>query len=156
MSFQKLAIAAVVVVVVSFILDYLFYGIIMSDFFSDDGTMLEMPRFGWLITGYFFFAFPFVYFYERAHSAGSKVSSGAKYGVIVALMVGVYINLTKYALDNTPHMNEVIVDAIYTIVLYAILGIIVAYLTGLPDDRGPGKGTSGGAVPPPPSGGGES
>ena len=155
MSFKKLAFAAVVLAIVAFIIDALFYGFLMNDFFTNEG-MLDQPRFGWLITAYFFFAFPFVHLYVKAHEEGTKFASGIKFGLVVAILVAVTRAVFMLALQETVHPNEVIVDLIYNFVTIALWGVIAAYMTGLPFEttsRGPGKATGGGATPPPPTGG---
>lgn len=145
MPFQKIAIAAVVVAVAAFLIDYLFYGILMADMFTG-ADMRDPPLFGAMIVGYFFLAFPFVHFYSRSYGSGTKISEGAKYGATIALAIFVFTAILMYSLEPDLTMSMTITEIIYRIVLCAILGIIVALILGVPDDRGPGK--------PPPGGGG--
>lgn len=156
MTFQKLAIAAVVLAIAAFIVDSLFYGFLMKDFFTNEG-MLDSPRMGWLITAYFLFAFPFVHLYVKGHEGGSKLTAGIQYGLIVAILVSATMSVFALALEETVHTNELIANLIYNFVTLSLWGVLTAYLTGLPSmvtDRGPGKTTGGSATPPPPTGGG--
>ena len=156
MSFQKLSVAVIVVAVVAFLLDYLFYGIIMGGDMTAEG-MREEPNFVWMIISYFIFAIPFVYLYSRAFDGhSSKVMSGLKFGLVVSVLTFIFWNAQWMGLFENMTTSQMVVDDIYKLIYGAIIGIVTAYMTGLPTeytDRGPGKETGSGATPPPPTGG---
>ncbi len=145
MDLKKLILGAVAVTAFIFVIDYLFYGIIMSDFFTVEENQREMPLFLLLIVGIFFFAFPFVHFYPKVAGNTSKASEGFKYGAIIALMVFVPMAFIMHGVyDWNGSTTEMVVDSIFRIVQIGICGIIVAYIYNIPSGIGGRPGKTGG------------
>ena len=153
MNFGKLIPAALAVAVFIFLVDYLFYGVLMTEFFTPIAGQLESPRFLYLIIANLIFGFFFVHFYLCCHGGSSKVAEGFKHGAFMALFVFGVMNFFMYSLYDFAPLSEYLIDLVYRIIQCGIAGIIVAYITGLPDDgdREGVKNTGGAAAPPPPT-----
>ena len=150
MNFGKIIPSALAVAVFVFLLDWLFYGILMKDFFTPGAGALETPRFLWLFIAMLIFGFFFTHYYLTSFGGGSKVAEGFKHGAFMGLLVFGTMNFIMYSLMDRAVLSESFVDIIYRVVQCGIAGIIVAYITGLPGDREGVKPKTGGAVPPPP------
>jgi hypothetical protein len=148
MKIQKLAIATVVGTVFIFLLDMVWYTMIMKDNMDMPNARLNAagepyPDMMWMIIGYAVFALAFVSIYAAWSGGSSKVSSGLNFGIWAGLLVGLSMNLMWYSLTTLMTLSESMTDSVYTIVKCILLGIIVAYVTGHPGgDRG--KATGGG------------
>ena len=140
MNLGKLAIGAVVSTIFIFLLDYVWYMVLMKDYFTMSPDAREQPMFLWLIIGLLIFSVAFVYIYIKGAEGGTPVQQGMRFGVWAALFMWVPMNLIWYALTSTAPLNEYLVDSVYRIVQMVVLGIIVAYVTGVPGTRGKGAG----------------
>jgi hypothetical protein len=143
MKIQKLAIAAVVSTAFIFLLDYVWYMVLMKDFFTPMPNQKAQPDFMWLILGILIYSFAFVYLYTKTAGNGSMVNEGVKFGLWASLLAWVSMGFIWYSLLDGASMSEMMVDTVYRIVQMVILGIIVAYLTGVPGGMR-GKGADGG------------
>ncbi len=146
MNTTKLLIGTFVGTVVAFILDYLCYGLLLRDVFMPaTGCEREWPDFVWLIPGLLVILFGFTYIYLKGVEGGSKVQQGMRYGFIFALIVGVGYNLMMYSLLTSHELSYYLSDAVYNLVKWPIIGIAVAYATGVPKtDSVRDKGSGGG------------
>jgi hypothetical protein len=144
MKIQKLAIAALVATVLLFLLDWVWYGMIMKDSMTMPGMRPE-PDMMWLVISYIVFSIAFVSIYGAWSGGASKVSSGLNFGIWTGLMVGLAMNLMWFALSTNLTLSQAITDAVYTIAKYIVVGIGVAYALGHPGGDGHrGKDTGGG------------
>jgi len=149
MKIQKLLIATVAGTVFLFLIDWVWYGMLMKDSMvmpnaRVDANGQHMPDFMWLVISYLVFSLAFVSIYGKLSGGSSKVNSGLNYGIWVGVMVGLAMNLMWYSLTTMMTMNQVLMDGAYSIVKYIILGIIVAYLSAeAAGDRGGGGKTPG-------------
>ena len=143
MKIQKLAIGALVATVILFLLDWVWYGMIMKDSMTMPGMRPE-PDMMWLIIGYIVFSVGFASIYSAWSGGTSKVSSGLNFGLWTGIMVGLGMNLVWFSLSTNMTLSQAVTDAVYTIVKYIIMGIGVAYATGHPGDGHRGKDTGGG------------
>jgi hypothetical protein len=141
MKIQKLAIAAVVGTVFLFLVDWLWYGMLMKDQMTMPNAR-PAPDMMWLVLSYIIFSVGFVSIYGSWAKGGSKVSSGLNFGIWTGIMVGLAMNLMWFSLTTSVTLNQALMDAVYTIVKYILLGIVVAYATGIPGgDRGKDTGS---------------
>jgi hypothetical protein len=130
MSSQKILIGTLIATVFVFALDFLFYGVLMSDYFANS-TNLESPRFPWLIVGNLAFGFAFCALYAKFYSENKPViSQGISFGIHVTLLVFVFHSMMIYATANTYSMSQILTDTVYRLVQMIILGIIVALYFG--------------------------
>ena len=142
MKIQNLAIAAVAGTVFLFLIDWLWYGMLMKDSMTMPDAKPE-PDFMWLILSYIVFSVAFVSIYGSWSGGSSKVNAGLNFGVWIGMMVGLALSLLHYSLSTSMTLNHVLVNAGYTIVKCILLGIIVAYASGHPGGAG-GKTIKGG------------
>lgn len=142
MKIQKLAIATVVAAVVLLLLDMVWYTMVMKDSMNMPNARPE-PDMMWMIISYVISALAFVSIYGKWNGGGSPVNSGLNYGLWMGLLVGLGMNLMWYSLSTMMTLNQVLVDAAYTIVKYIIVGIVVAYIAG----SGHGDRQGGGKIP---------
>jgi hypothetical protein len=142
MKIQKLAIGAVVATILLFLLDWVWYGMIMKDSMTMPGMRPE-PDMMWLVLGYLVFSIGFVSLYSAWSGGASKVNAGLNFGLWAGIMVGLGMNLVWFSLSTNMTLSQAITDAIYTIVKYIIIGIAVAYATGHPGGHR-GKDSGGG------------
>ena len=143
MKIQKLAIAAVVSTVFLWLIDYLWYVVLMADKMTPIPNARPMPDMMILVLSYLIFSVAFVYIYGKGAEEGTKVSQGMKYGIWVTLLVSLSMGLMWYSLTTSPPLSQHLTEAVYGLVKYIILGILVAYLTGIPGGTRDGKGGTG-------------
>ena len=135
MKIQKLAIAAVAGTVFLFLIDWVWYGILMKDSMNMPDSKPE-PDFMWLVISYIIFSVAFASIYGSWSGGSSKVNSGLNFGILIGLMVGLAYGLLHYSLSTSMTLHQVLVNSGYTIVKYIILGIIVAYASDHPGGAG--------------------
>jgi hypothetical protein len=146
MKIQKLAIATVAGTVFLFLIDMVWYTMIMTDSMNMPNARLDAagqpaPDMMWMIISYIIFALAFVSIYGNWSGGSSKVSAGLNFGLWTGLIVGLSMNLMWFSLSTLMTLNQVLMDSAYTIVKCILLGIVVAYATGLPGgDRGKAQG----------------
>jgi hypothetical protein len=140
MNTQKLIISTIVGTIVYFGVSYIWYELLMSNYFTASPTMRDPINFPLIIVGSLIFLAVFCYIYPKGVSSNNKVSEGAKFGVIISLLTTVPMALIRYATVDVAPFSEYLVDAIFGIVLLAVVGIVVAFVSGIPGDmdRGPG------------------
>jgi hypothetical protein len=144
MKIQKLAIGAAAATVFLFLVDYVWYAVLMKDSMNMPNARPE-PDFMWLVISYIVFSVGFVSIYGAWSGGSSKVNSGLNFGIWTGIMVGLGMNLMWYSLTTSVTLNQAFMDAAYTIVKYILVGIVVAYATGHPGGDGHrGKDTGGG------------
>jgi hypothetical protein len=137
MNLGKLAIGAVVSTIFIFLLDYVWYMVLMTE----DGR--EPPDFLWLIIGLLIFSVAFVHIYIKGAEAGTPVQQGMRFGIWATLIMWIPMNLLWYAVIKDHPLNVYLVDCAYRLVQMVLLGIIVAYVTGVPGGNR-GKASDGG------------
>lgn len=141
MNVQKLLIAIVVSTVFQFLLDYLWYGMIMMDNMTPMPNARTEPDMMWLILSYIIFSLAFVYIYTKGVEHDTKLNQGMKYGIWVTILTSVAMGFLWHGLTTSPPLSERLMDMGYSLVKYILLGILVAYATGLPGGtRGKGAG----------------
>ena len=132
MNFPRIAMAAVAAWVASMGIGFVINDFVLADVFLANQDVMR-PRaelqarlpygFGFLLVGYFAFA----YMYAKGYEAGSGVMEGIRYGVLVAILVscfGLIWQWVIFPIDVTM-AAAVIVDAIFEYALYgAIVGAI--------------------------------
>ncbi len=141
---EKLVLAVVVAAVFMFLMDWIWYGMLMKDYFSVMPGAKPMPDMMWLILGIVIFSFAFVSIYAKGVSGGTPVGEGARYGLWITLLVFVPMGFIYYSMLTYAPLTEYLVDMVYRAIQLVIMGILVAYVTGLPATRNDGKGSTSG------------
>ena len=142
MNMQKMLICTAVGTIFLFVIDYVWYGLLMTDY-SDSMAeiMREAPLFLWLLIAYVIFSFVFCYLYPV--DAGGGIMGGVRYGVLIGLLAFVSLSLTRYAVETTGTLSVWLIDAVYSLVKVGLLGAIVAAIIG-GGHRGDESGSGGG------------
>ncbi|MBK9103775.1 MAG: hypothetical protein IPL92_04225 [Saprospiraceae bacterium] len=130
MNVQKLAIGTIAGAVFLLLADMVWYTQIMKDS-MDMPNMRPDPDMMWMIISYVIFALAFTAIYSKWSGGGSKVNSGLNFGLWVGILGGLAMNLMWFSLSTNMTLNQALTDSVYTIVKYILLGIIVAYATGM-------------------------
>jgi hypothetical protein len=144
MKNQKIAIATVVGTILIFLLDYLYYAVLMGSPGMGECCMKESPDMIWMIIADVLLALGFVVLYTKAAGSGSKMSEGINFGIWVAVLLAISMNVMWFSLSTSITMNQVFMESAYGIVKYCILGIAVAYLVADSSSGSRGKASGGG------------
>jgi hypothetical protein len=148
MNAQKLLAGTLAGFVFLFLLDFLLYGVLLTDVLTMDATCWRpMPDWPYIIAGLLIVMFCFTYIYMKGvDPAGTKSQQGIRFGVLFGILMGFGVNLIMYSLLVNAALNDTLIDGVVTIVRFSLAGIVVAYATGLPKGTGDrGKGSDGGS-----------
>ena len=107
-----------------FVLGYVFYGLLLADFFAND-TMSETPNFMALAAGQLAGGglLALVLSWRGAEGPVAAFKAGAGVGVLYSLSMGLTMFGTTVGLNT---MTTVIGDAVVMLVMYGIGGMVVA------------------------------
>ena len=130
MNFPRVAMAAIAAWILSLPIGYLVNEVILADVFAANAAALRphdviqsnLPLgFGFMLVGFFVFA----YAYAKGYEGGSGVIEGVRFGVLVALMIVCFAIVWFYATTpiNTTMFAAMAIDYI---VEYSIYGAVVA------------------------------
>src|SRR4030042_1308225 len=129
MNIKRFIIASVVVYVVFIVLDFIIHGIILSDTYkalSGIGRP-DMMSFMWIFyAAGLLFAFLFVYIFIKGYE-GKGILEGARYGIIIGLLIYVVGMFGQYAMYPLP-LTLVIQWFVYGMIECVIGGIVAASL----------------------------
>ena len=142
---KKLLIGTLIAFVFIFMLDYLWYGLLMGDFFTRvSGVDREMPLFPFLILGTLIMAYAFCALYVKGFDNNkSLVSQGINHGILVCLLMFIPLGLIVYGVQEQAPLSEYLVDMVFRIIQFVVLGIIIAKFFGVNPER-PGRTPGGG------------
>lgn len=148
MKLGKIAIAALAATVFMFLTDGLWYGIIMKNSMTPMPGARPEPDKMWLVIGMLIYCFAFAYVFVMGRGSGSPAGEGARFGFWATLLVWIPMGFFWYALIAAAPLQEYLIDDVFRLIQTVVIGIIVAYLTGMGGDRGEviksGKGTTSG------------
>lgn len=146
MKIQKLAIATVAGAVFLFLVNMLWYSMIMKDSMDMPNARVDAsgqpaPDMMWMVISYLIFSLAFVSIYSKWNGGDSKVNSGLNFGLWMGILGGLGMNLLWFSLTTDMTMSQTLIDSVFTIVKFILLGIQVAYLSasGMGDRQGGGK-----------------
>jgi len=139
MNTNKILVAGVVGGVASFLLGWLIYGMLLSDFMQDN-TVAGVAKDSeagimWAIAvGSLFFGFLFSVIYGRW--AGIKtLKTGATAGAVIGLLMGGHTAFISFGTANVyTSLTGVIVDMVAFVVLSALVGGVVGGVLGRGND----------------------
>ena len=136
MNTKNFLIGGIVGGVVYFLLGYLFYGVLLTDFFRDHpGTATNVDRgmenmVWWsLILGNLLFGFLLAYIFAKA--GVSTVSNGLVTGGIVGFLMCSSIQLTMYGTTNIMSKQGMAAEIAAFTVMSAIVGAVIAAVIGM-------------------------
>ena len=132
----KVLLAALAGGVASFLLGWVFYGILLEGFFaanagSATGVMKDEASMGWLplIVGNLATGLLFALIYSR-WAGITTFKSGAIGGAWVGLLIGLSYDLISLGVTNIMTVNSALVDSLVSAVLGAITGGVVGWVLG--------------------------
>ncbi len=134
MNTTKLAICTVVGTIFLFLVDYLWFSILGNS----SGPEGVMPAMHWMIIGYVLMSLVFCMMYAKGVEPGTATQQGLKFGLMAGLLVHVstgFMWLAMTEADMFPcfemDLTALIKDSAFYLVEFALLGVIVAHLSGL-------------------------
>lgn len=121
--------------VVYFLLGWLFYGNLMTQFFRDNpgtATNVERPmdQMVWwaLILGHLLFGFLLSYIFAK--SGVSTLTNGLVTGAVVGFLMCSAVDLTMYGTTNISSKKGVVADIAIFTVMSAIVGAVIGAVNG--------------------------
>lgn len=142
---KKLFFATLIATLISFGASYLWYEILMGDFFtSTPGVTRDPVLFPLIIIGILIYSFAFCRLYQLCFINDIPIVGQAlKYGSLIGLLVVVTSSLIKYATVINTSSTEIIVDAIFNFILTLIIAVAVAKYFGSEEPPRGGDGDKG-------------
>jgi len=144
MNTKKFIVGGLVGGIVYFLLGYLFYGNLFSDFFmknagSATGVSRPMDQFVWwaLALGNIFggFLLSYVFIKSNVRTVGSGLLTGAAIGLLMAASY----DLISYGTSNLTTTTGVVGDIGIFALMSAIAGAVVAWILGLIGKASPAR-----------------
>ena len=134
MNTKSFLLATLVGGITFFLLSFIFYGLIMADFFavnagSATGAMKETTSFLALFLGELAFGALYSYIFIQWANI-STFSGGAKAGAIIGLLLGLGFDLISFATNNLMNLTASMVDAVWACVAGAITGGVIGWVIG--------------------------
>jgi hypothetical protein len=130
----RLFLAAIAGAVVSFLLGWLVYGIILSDFMQAnsihyDGLKTEMPNFFLLILSGLFMSF-FIAFVFQRWAGFTTFMNGVFGGVIIGFFIAASVDLSFFSMMNLFTPYYLFADIVVGTVITGIEGGVIAAILG--------------------------
>ncbi|TJY37927.1 hypothetical protein [Pontimicrobium aquaticum] len=136
MSNNKVLLAGLVGAVIAFLLGFIVYGNVLTDFFvensgSASGVMRGDDEMQWvpMILGHITWGLLFAIIYGRWANI-STFTSGAKTGALLGFLIGASFDLIQLGSTHIPNLTGVIVDIIVMTIISAIVGGVVGWFLG--------------------------
>ena len=131
---NKFLLSTLATFLILFVLDFVWYGNLMSNFYPTDG-MRASPIWLYLSVGYLIFSLLFSYIYPKGVEGSNKTVQGLRFGILIGLLVGLPFAFIEHSLSLTPVLDIGMVDAFYMAVKFGIAGVVVANIYGIPGNE---------------------
>ena len=143
---KKLVIATLIATIISFGASYLWYEILMGDFFtSTPGVTREPVLFPLIILGVLLYSFAFCRLYQLCYNEAKPIVGQAiQYGSLIGILAVVATSLFRYATLLNVTSTEVMVDGIFNFILTIITAVAIALYFGPEPSRDTGGMGGGG------------
>ena len=119
--------------VVMFLLSFLWYGLLMEEFYAATYAEVNLPMEDFsmtlIVVGYLIQAFMLSYIFPIGFGGGSAVKEGLRFGLILGMLFalpGAFILAAVYKMP----LEGNLIDAAYHIVEFAAGGIVIAKIYG--------------------------
>lgn len=134
MNTNKILLGGLAGGVVFFILGYVFYGLLLMDFFTANSgdlgkLMKETPTWWALILGNIFWGLLLAVIFGRWAGVSTFVG-GLKAGAIIGVLAALSFDLTQFSTMNGMSLTGVIVDVLVATAMTAIAGGVVGMVLG--------------------------
>jgi hypothetical protein len=131
MNSQKFLLGGIAGGVVYFLLGYVFYGLLLKNFFADNGMTADMDNMIWwaMIAGNLAGGLLLAYILSKAGvvSAGG----GAAMGFIIGLLMSLSFDLIMYGIGHGMTLKGIAGDVAVSAVMPAIAGAVVGGVLGM-------------------------
>ncbi len=127
MNIKRFVIASIVVFVIIQAIDWLVHGILLASWYQEIKGLwrTDMMNFMWLMMlGCLFFSFMFVFIFIRGRE-GRGPAEGARYGLLIGLLMYVSGTLGQYAMYPIP-LGMAMIWLGYGIIEMVIAGLVAA------------------------------
>jgi uncharacterized protein YacL len=132
MNSQKFILGGIAGGIVYFLIGYLFYGLLLKNFFNDNGMVVDMDKMVWwaMIAGNLAGGFLLAYILSRSNATSAV--AGASIGFIVGLLMSLSFDLMMYGIGHVmSSMKALIADVAVSAVLTSITGAIIGLVMGM-------------------------
>ena len=133
MDTKKMIMAWFGAYVVMFFLSFLWYGILMESYYSENFIEVSRSEEEFSLTliavGYMILTLLMSYIFPLGSKGGSAVNEGMRFGVLLGMIRALPTAFILSAVYNMP-LSANLVDAVYIIVESAIGGIVIAKIYG--------------------------
>lgn len=135
MSIKKVSIAALAGAVVSFLLGWLIYGILLAEFMAEHTNssfmLAETDMIWWaMVASNIFWALLLAYIFNRWANI-STAAAGASAGAIICLLVGLAYALGFYGMSTIYNdLTGLAADVVAGTVMGAIVGAVIGFVLG--------------------------
>ena len=130
---KKMIMAWLGAFVAMFLLSYVWYGVLMSEFYAENYAEVNLPLEDFsmklIMVGYLIQAYLLAYIFPIGFSVGSAVKEGLRFGVILGSLFAIPGAFIFAAVYKMP-LEANIIDAIYHIVEFSVGGIVIAKIYG--------------------------
>ena len=142
MDNQKILIGTLIIAVINFALGFLWYDVLMADFFPTmDGASRIPPNFIAIILGVLFFSYAFARLFDLAQNAEDPlIGQAIRFGLLIGLMTAVASSLFRFGGMQIWSGMHNAVDAIYGVVVSIVIAIVLAKYYGPKPMKGGGGG----------------
>jgi hypothetical protein len=128
----KFWLSVAVIFVLSMAIGFLVHGTLLMPAYQDLSNLFRTPEeqgqmFAYMLVGHVFLAFAFVAIYLRGQESKPFLGQGARYGVLIALLVAFPMYMIYYAVQPIPAAlaaQQIIFDSIG----FVVMGVVVAWL----------------------------
>lgn len=136
MDMKKLLVGTLVGGLVSWLLGFLIYGLLLMDYFQGEASAAaadiwrDPPEMLWLVLGSLFQGCFITYIFTK-WAGISTFSGGLQAGAVIGLLLGLAFNLTWHGVADLQTLSATFVDVLLAIVTWSILGGIVGAVLGM-------------------------
>lgn len=130
MNSNKFLIGGIVGGILYFLLGYVFYGLLLKNFFNENGMATNMDTIIWwaLVAGNIAGGLLLAYILGKANA--STAGSGAGIGFVVGLLMGLSFDLMMYSFGKGLTTKGMIADVVVGAVMSAIVGAVIGAILG--------------------------
>jgi len=132
MNSQKFILGGIVGGIVYFLLGYLFYGLLLKNFFDDNGMAVDMDKMVWwaMIAGNLAGGFLLAYILSRSNAVSA--AAGASIGFVVGLLMSLSFDLMMYGIGHgMTSIKALLADVAVSTVLTSITGATIGAVMGM-------------------------
>lgn len=129
MNSKKLILSTIVIFIMFFSMDFLFYTFLFPEEYLSNAVRAQ-PLIQWVIMGLLIASFMFSYLFVKLAKGQNKVQEGLKYGFALGIFMYMPLFLIFYATRDTRPLAAWLTNAAFHIIQFGVFGIVVAYIRG--------------------------